>query len=100
LGVVPVGLPFVVLVAFVQYVLDSKSLKGKILRASSLGRWNGIFYFVPLGIVVTRDALGLGFPSDSLIRLLAAALILSTLISIGDRAWTLLSIRRNRGPGE
>lgn len=98
-GLVPVALPILVVVAFAQYVLDSKSLAGHALRASRLGRWNGILYFVPLGIVATRDALGLGFPGDGLVEGLALVLILSTLISISDRAWTLLAVRRrSSGP--
>jgi phosphatidylglycerophosphate synthase len=96
LGVVPAALPVVVVIAFAQYVLDSKSLKGKALRTSFLGRWNGIFYFVPLGVVVTRDAIGLTFPADSLVWTLAVGLTLSTLASIADRAWTLRGVRRNR----
>ena len=68
-------------------MLDSKSLAGRELRASILGRWNGIFYFVPLGAVVTRDVLGFTWPSDGLIGLLGLALVVSTGISMLDRAW-------------
>ncbi len=93
-GVVPAALPVLVLVAFVQYVLDSKSLAGRNLRASFLGRWNGILYFVPLGIVVTRDALGLVWPADSVVRDLGFALVMSTIVSMADRAWSLVKLRR------
>ena len=96
LGVVPVALPVLVFLAFVQYVLDSKGLKGSELRASFLGRWNGILYFVPPGIVSTREALGLNFPGDSVVRGIAFALVLSTLVSMADRAWTLRNVRRGR----
>ena len=99
LGVVPAVLPLLVLLAFLQYVLDSKPLKGKELRASFVGRWNGIFYFVPLGIVTTRDALGLDFPANSTVTLLAVALVFSTLVSMADRAWVLYRSRRDGEEG-
>jgi len=86
-GVVSIALPILVVAAFLQYMLDSKSLAGRELRASILGRWNGIFYFVPLGAVVTRDLLGLTWPSDGLIELLGFVLVVSTAISMLDRAW-------------
>lgn len=92
-GSVPVALPVLVLAAFLQYMLDSKSLAGRALRASSLGRWNGILYFVPLGVVATRDGLGLAVPEDGFVRAIGFALVTSTLISMGDRAWTLLQSR-------
>lgn len=89
-GVVPALLPLLVVAAFAQYVLDSKSLTGRTLRASFLGRWNGILYFAPPGIVATRDALGLGAPGDGLVGTLGWALVATTILSIGDRAWALL----------
>ena len=93
-GIVPGVLPALVLLAFVQYVLDSKSLAGHVLRASALGRWNGILYFVPPGIVVTRAMLGLDVPSDELVHLLGVALSVSSGVSMADRAWALLRGRR------
>ncbi|MBW2497076.1 MAG: CDP-alcohol phosphatidyltransferase family protein, partial [Deltaproteobacteria bacterium] len=53
-GRAPLVLPLLVLLAFVQYVLDSRALAGQRLRSSLLGRWNGILYFVPTGMVTTR----------------------------------------------
>ena len=96
-GAVPKILPLLVVVAFVQYMLDSKSLAGRKLRASALGRLNGIAYFVPLGVIVTRDVLGLLFPSDEWVYALGLVLVATTLISIADRAWTLL---RGEQPGD
>ncbi|MCR9094662.1 MAG: CDP-alcohol phosphatidyltransferase family protein [bacterium] len=93
-GQVPVALPILVAAAFLQYMLDSKSLSGRALRASSVGRWNGILYFVPLGIVATRNGLGLDWPADPLILVVGWALVASTTISMADRAWTLLGSRR------
>lgn len=98
-------LPILVVVAFVQYVLDSRWLAGRPLRASRLGRWNGVLYFVPLGIVVTREAFGLAQPADGLVAALAWGLVLSTGISIADRGLTLLQLRHagldrsDDGPG-
>lgn len=90
-GVVPAPLPFLVALAFTQYLLDSRSIAGQPLRASFLGRWNGILYFVLLGIPVVRDALGLAWPGAALVAALGWALVVSTLLSMADRAWALLS---------
>ena len=92
-GAVPAALPVLVFVAFVQYMLDSKSLAGRTLRASFLGRWNGILYFVPLGVIATRNVLGLAVPPDQWVLWLGQALVLSTLVSMADRAWTLFRVR-------
>lgn len=88
-GHVPLLLPLLVVAAFLQYVLDSRALAGRRLRASALGRWNGILYFVPPGVLATREALGVGAPSDALILLVGWLLVLSTLASMADRAWAL-----------
>lgn len=92
-GRIPFALPVVVAIAFLQYVLDSRSLAGRPLRASRVGRWNGVCYFVPVGIVVTREVLGLDQPSDVLVAGLAWILVATTLVSIADRALALF------GPG-
>lgn len=89
-GIVPVALPVLVVAAFVQYVLDSKSLAGRALRASFLGRWNGILYFVPLGVVVTRGVLGTNWPGDRALEIAGTLLITSTLISMADRAFAVV----------
>lgn len=86
-GQAPLVLPLLVAAAFLHYMLDSKSLSGRALRASALGRWNGVLYFVPLGVVVTRNAIGLGWPSDPLVLALGWVLVVSTVISMADRAW-------------
>jgi phosphatidylglycerophosphate synthase len=88
---VPFVLPFLVLAAFVQYVLDSRILSGRTLRASRLGRWNGILYFAPLGTIVTREALSLSIPPDQIVMATGWALVVSTSISMADRAWAVLS---------
>lgn len=92
-GELPVWLPVAIAFAFTQYVLDSRP--GPVLRGSSLGRWNGIAYFVPIGTVVVRDALGLAWPPAGLVRALGWLLVASTLLSMVDRG---LALRRARRP--
>jgi phosphatidylglycerophosphate synthase len=95
-GEAPALLPAAVALAFLQYTLDSRVIRGAALRASALGRWNGIAYFVPIGTVVVRDALGLGWPAPRLVLWLGWALVASTLLSMIDRG---VALRRARGPG-
>ena len=90
-GFVPWALPVFVVAAFLQYLLDSKALEGRVLRASALGRWNGIFYFVPPGMLVTREMLGLDWPEDSLVFAIGTLLVVSSIVSMFDR---LLALRR------
>jgi phosphatidylglycerophosphate synthase len=92
-GVFPWILPVLVAAAFIQYVADSHwSQRGRGLRPSRLGRWNGILYFAPLvGDVLVR--LGLGFLGPLVTRL-AWALVVSTLVSMAGRLWTLVGASR------
>jgi phosphatidylglycerophosphate synthase len=97
-GEIPPPLPWLVAAAFLQYVLDSRAVGNAGLRASPLGRWNGIAYFVLVGIPVVRDALGLGWPGAALVRLLGWLLVASTLASMVDRALALRrALRSGRG---
>lgn len=98
-GAVPAVLPPLIFLAFAQYALDSRALAGSALRPSSLGRWNGISYYVLLGIPVLRDALGLPFPPAGFVRLLGWLLVVSTLVSIADRARALFFPRRGERVG-
>ena len=82
-------LPFLIIIAFSQYVLDSYFLfRARRLRMSSLGRWNGIIYFVPL-LCFAASRLEFMAGSASSLRevteLLGLALIFSTVASIVDR---------------
>ena len=87
---VPLVLPVLVAVAFSQYVVDSYWLhRRKQLRMSTIGRWNGIGYFVPL-VVLAAERLEV---APAMTPLLAATtgptghvLVVSTLVSIVDRA--------------
>ena len=96
-GVVPSPLPPLVLLAFVQYALDSQVLAGRRLRTSLLGRWNGIAYYVLLGVPVVRDALELGWPPAWLVAGLGWTLVASTGLSMLDRGLAWRATRRVRG---
>jgi phosphatidylglycerophosphate synthase len=93
-GVVPWSLPLLVAAAFAQYVADSKSLVGRPLRASRLGRWNGIAYYVAVAVPIVRDTLGWSWPGAALVWWLAAALVAATLASMADRALALWRLRQ------
>ena len=88
-GEIVAFLPILIVVAFAQYVLDSYFLhREKRLRMSFVGRWNGIFYFVPLVLIaVSRlDSMaGVAGLFSTLIVFLSYLLILSTVASIVDR---------------
>ena len=96
-GGFPWILPALVAAAFLQYVADSYWLhRGRTLRTSRLGRYNGILYFVPLGgdILVRLGLDGL----RPLVELLGWGLVASTLVSMGERLWALRALSR-RAPG-
>lgn len=84
-------LPVLVVVSFVQYAADSKALRGQPLRASTLGRYNGIGYFVVVAIALVQHATG--FPGESIVAASAWALICTTLISMTDRALAYRALR-------
>ena len=78
-------LPPLIAVAFLQYTLDSGTTRGRPLRASALGRWNGIAYYVLLGIPVVRDGLSLGWPPGDWTTVGSWLLVASTFASSADR---------------
>ncbi len=91
-GQVPPLLPVLIPFAFGQYVVDSYVWhRRRQLRASFLGRWNGVLYFVPLVLIA---AARLPFPAGfaSFLRLAARVLgylmVVSTAASMIDRATT------------
>jgi len=86
--ILPALIPF----AFGQYVVDSYVWsRRRQLRASFLGRWNGIFYFVPI-VVITIARLPVPSRFGSLLDHAAGALgyllAASTVASMIDRATT------------
>lgn len=97
-GLVPVVLPAVVVIAFVQYVMDSYLWhQQKQLRMSVIGRWNGILYFAPL-VIIAASRLGVFGPTERLLLLttetVGYVLVVSTIVSIADRAVAPLMARR------
>ena len=78
-------LSVLVAAAFLQYTLDSNALAGQRLRASWLGRVNGIAYFVMVGVPIIRNALQWQWPSSELIQALGWLLVGSTVASMLDR---------------
>lgn len=88
-------LPLLVVAAFLQYTFDSRALQGRHLRASRIGRYNGIGYFVMVGIPVIRDALGLTWPSGEVVAVIAWLLVATTLVSMTDRAVARINTRRD-----
>lgn len=94
-GALPLPLPPLIALAFLQYTFDSRALRGRALRTSALGRTNGIAYYVILAIPPMRDALALGFPDPGLVRALGWLLVASTLVSMGDRLQALARQRND-----
>ena len=94
---VPIALPALVVVAFGQYVVDSYWLHHRRqLRMSTIGRWNGIGYFVPLVVLAAArlEVVPALTPLlTALARVVAYVLVASTLVSIVDRA---TAVRRQR----
>jgi phosphatidylglycerophosphate synthase len=85
-------LPVLVPLAFAQYVVDSYVWhRRRQLRVSSLGRWNGILYFVPIVLIASaRLPFPAGFAAllNMAARALGYLLVASTLVSMVDRATT------------
>ena len=96
-GTLPAVLPALIALAFLQYALDSKVLAGAPLRPSALGRWNGIAYYVLVALPVLRDALELAVPGAGAVRTLGWALVVSTLLSMADRARSARTAVADRG---
>lgn len=97
-GSIPILLPLLVVLAFIQYVLDSRVFQREMLVASKLGRWNGIGYFVIVGIVVGENALNFDWITNFWIRqTFSWVLVISTLLSIGER---LFLLRRRKIPDD
>lgn len=92
-GVFPLVLPVLVVIAFGQYAIDSYWLyQERRLRASRLGRYNGILYFVPIcGDTLVR--LGLAFLRPA-VTIVCWLLVVSTCVSIGERVILARRARR------
>lgn len=89
-GPIPAVLPALVIVAFVQYVMDSYWWhQEKQLRMSVIGRWNGILYFAPL-MIIAASRLGVFGATERFLvvtaEIVGYVLVVSTIVSIADRA--------------
>ena len=91
---VPGILPLFIALAFAQYLLDSKALAGKPLRASWLGRANGIAYFVIAGVIIGRHALEAAWLPAEAIYWAGLAVLVSTLASMVDRLRVLIAAEK------
>lgn len=83
---IPVYLPCLIPIAFLQYAVDSRVLKGQSLRPNPLGRINGIAYYVVPGVVIGGHVLSIWSYLASVTVALAWVLIMSTFVSMGLRA--------------
>lgn len=82
--------------AFLQYMLDSKALSGEALRTSQLGRLNGIAYFAVLGVAIGAGVLDVDF-LQPVVSTLAWVLVGTTIASIADRGVTLAKLLNAKG---
>jgi phosphatidylglycerophosphate synthase len=92
-GWAPPLLAILIPAAFIQYMLDSKALSGQPLRASSLGRYNGISYFVFAGFPIMQLTLQITLLPFDWFYWIGWGLVLTTSISMVDRLVTLVSNR-------
>jgi len=88
LGMINTLLPWLIPVAFLQYVLDSKALAGVALRMSAIGKSNGVAYYAILGTAIGSELLPWHWPVEP-IRWAAWALVDTTILSMLDRGLTL-----------
>ncbi len=95
LGMLPAPLGWLILAAFLQYLLDSKALAGQSLRASKLGRYNGVAYFVLVGVVVIGHGIGVWPWLATPVLWAGWLLVATTVLSMADRAVTLISLKRS-----
>ncbi|MFP6654611.1 MAG: CDP-alcohol phosphatidyltransferase family protein, partial [Myxococcota bacterium] len=84
-------LPIFIMLAFLQYALDSRILDGQALRVSIVGRWNGVCYFIAPGALVTREALGWTLPPNAWIAAIGWLLLATTLLSMADRLFAVFA---------
>ena len=95
LGTTPWALVLLVPASFLQYVFDSDAPAGAPLRASFIGRGNGIAYFVLAGFPIYQHALGLYLLPESVFAWAGWLLTVTTLVSMLDRLWAYLRLRGN-----
>lgn len=89
-GALPTPLAPLIVAAFLQYTFDSRHIAARGLRPSSLGRWNGIAYYVIVAVPIVRDTLGWSWPEPGFVMLLGWLLVASTVASMLDRLRVML----------
>lgn len=92
-GSISMLLPVLVVLSFLQYVLDSKALAGHALRSSILGKNNGVAYYVLVVVEVLSQLLLPDLLPALVIPILAWLLITSTALSMVDRLYTLIKVQ-------
>ena len=92
LGLINPLLHWLIPLAFIQYMLDSKALAGVALRMSSIGKSNGVAYYALVGTVIGTQALNWSFMQMPL-HIAAWLLVATTVASMLDRAITLFGRR-------
>ena len=85
LAILPEWLFALIGLAFLQYAGQARIWKGGRLRASMLGRCNGVAYFVVVCVPVFQSAFGIEWVSPSLLYVFGWVLVVSTLVSMGAR---------------
>ena len=86
-GYLPGILPVAILVAFFQYVFDSKAFSGKPLRPNRLGKLNGISYFILIGITLFANLTSTMDNLAPMVNSLGYLLSITTLLSMIARAF-------------
>ena len=77
-------LPILIPIAFTQYLLDSRKNESQGLKASFLGKANGIAYSIPICLVVGAGLFDWLWPYMAA-KILAWVLVATTILSMLDR---------------
>ena len=83
---IPTVLPILISLAFFQYLWDSGAMTRGALRASLIGKMNGLAYIVFLVVLIGLNALQIRDQAHTLLTATAWILVVSTLLSKVDRA--------------
>lgn len=90
-GSMPALLAPLIVLAFVQYAVDARCSGAREPRASRLGHWNGIAYYVAVATPIIRDSLDFSWPGATFVAALGWLLVASTLLSMANRLRALRS---------
>lgn len=93
LGLLPAILAPLIAIAFIQYLLDSRTMEGARLRPSGIGRFNGIAYFAIAGCAIVVHHFANVPVIVSALRALGWFLVATTVFSIFERAIHVLRAR-------